>query len=106
MDFALHYALVLCILAVLFYIIGCIRSAVTFPCTSPNFGISPSLPCTNFKVQSRAVPEALDPEMSPSTSRQVPRRSATWIKTPGRLFGPLGEILKILARHETWNSAI
>ena len=70
-----------------------------------NFGISPSLPRTHFKVQSRAVPEALDPEMSPSTSRQVPWRSETWIKTPGRLFGPLGEILKILARHETWNLA-
>ena len=84
MDVTLHIAIDSHHICYTLLAIFAFRVPSRFSCTSPNFGISPSSPCTNSKFQSRAVPGALGPEMSPSTSRQVPRRSSTSIKTSRR----------------------
>ena len=73
--------------------------------TRANFEISTSSAWLFFEFQSRASERGILLGMSPSPCRELYGQSTSIIKTPGRLFGPLGEILEILARHETWNMA-
>ena len=90
-----------CIIIVIIFVGIHHRCGVRY--THANFEISTSFAWLFFKFQSRASEYDILPGMNPSTCRRLYVQSSSTIKSSGPLFGPLGECLKICARHETWN---